>query len=361
MNILFVNSTRAWGGVKTWSIDMAQALTRLGHETTLVGRPGPFVDKALKLGIKAKAHAFGFDFNPVSIAFFLKFYRTHKTDVVICNISKDLRTAGAAARLAGIPVVQHLGSPGDVSNRLKTRLTQRLLRPGLLACSEYVRQKLLVSVPLYRDYPFEAIFPGTAIPPLPPDSVHAPRVIVATSQLNPDKMHIHLLEALAALRKDGYDFHCIIAGTGRDEDMLKQACRDMGLDERVEWTGFVTDVAAQLRRADIFVLPTGCEPLGIALEEAMANGLVPVSRNIGGPTEIWHPEHTDLLVPHEGDGRAFHDVLARLLNMPDNDLLALKRAFHAHAGKTFSLDGQAERLASWLERFIAIGSENIGK
>ncbi|MGE4421169.1 MAG: glycosyltransferase [Pseudodesulfovibrio sp.] len=353
MNILFVNSTRGWGGVKTWSIDMARALAGLGHETALVGRPGPFVDKTRKLGIKAEAHDFGFDFNPASIAFFLKLYRELETDVVICNISKGLRTAGAAARLAGIPIVHRLGSPGDVSNRLKTRLTQRLLRPGLIACSEYVRQKLLVSVPVYRDYPFEAIFPGATINPVPPGSVNTPRVIIATSQLNPDKNHIHLLEALAALMRDGYDFRCIIAGTGRDEAMLKQSCGDMGLNGRVEWTGFITDVAAQLRRADIFVLPTGCEPLGIALEEAMANGLVPVSRNIGGPTEIWHPGHTDLLVDPEGGGPEFRDVLARLLDMPDNDLLALKREFHAHAGRTFSLDGQAKHLAAWLERFIA--------
>jgi glycosyltransferase involved in cell wall biosynthesis len=234
-------------------------------------------------------------------------------------------------------------------------LTQRLLKPALVTCSNFVRQALLRSVPIYRDYPFEFIYPGTEISPAPPASVNAPRVIVATSQLNPDKKHIHLLEALAALMRDGYDFRCIIAGTGRDEAMLKQVCRDMGLDERVEWTGFITDVAAQLRRADIFVLPTGCEPLGIALEEAMANGLVPVSRNIGGPVEIWHPAHTDLLVPPKSDGRAFREVLARLLDMPDNELLALKREFHAHAGRTFPLDGQAARLVDWLERFIADG------
>jgi glycosyltransferase involved in cell wall biosynthesis len=353
MNILFVNSTRGWGGVKTWTIDMAQALAGLGHETAIVGRPGKFVDKALKLGIRAEAHRFGIDFNPVSICYFLKLFRKLKTDVVICNISKGLRTAGVAARLAGIPIVHRLGSPGDVSNRLKTRLTQRLLRPGLIACSEYVRGKLLVSVPLYRDYPFEAIFPGTKINPALPDSVNEPRVIVATSQLNPDKKHIDLLKALAVLMKDGYDFRCIIAGTGRDETKLKQACEDLGLSDRVEWTGFVTDVAAQLRRADIFVLPTGCEPLGIALEEAMANGLVPVSRNIGGPTEIWHPGHTDLLVDPRGGGAEFRAVLAQLLDMPDNDLLALKREFRTHADKTFSLEGQANRLAHWLERFIA--------
>jgi len=352
MHVLFVNSTRKWGGVKTWSINMAQSLRELGHKAGIVGRPGPFVDKARNLGIPAEAHGFGADFNPVSIAFFFKLFLARKPDAVVCNISKDLRTAGIAARLMGIPLVHRLGAPGDVVDSPKTRITQRLLKPRLLACSEYVRKHLLKSVPLYRDYEFTAIFPGTSPAPEPPAKVHAPRIIIATSQLNKDKQHIHLLQALSALKNQGYDFRCIIVGTGKDENNLKQACADLGLDGVIEWTGFVTDVRVQLARADIFVLPTPCEPLGIALEEAMACGLVPVARNAGGPTEIWHPGQTELLVPPESNDKGFRQILARLLDMSDDDLLALKREFHRHAGRTFSQIGQAKQFLAWLEPFV---------
>ncbi|MCJ2164163.1 glycosyltransferase [Pseudodesulfovibrio sp. S3-i] len=331
---------------------MAQAIRQMGHKSGIVGRPGPFVDKARSLEISAWDHAFGFDFNPASIAFFLNLFKKQRPDAVVCNISKDLRTAGVAARLAGIPIIQHLGSPGDVKNNFKTRLTQRLLRPCLLACSDYVRQRLLQSVPLYQSCIFDYIFPGTRINPVPPETVRTPKVIIATSQLNQDKRHMDLLEALAALNKNGYEFRCIIVGTGKDEYNLKQACHRLGLDELVEWTGFVTDVRAQLQRADIFVLPTGCEPLGIALEEAMANGLVPIARNIGGPTEIWHPQWTNLLIEPLSNEIGFQQAIAGLLDMADVDLLALKRDFHTHAGKTFSQEGQAKRLLTWLEQCI---------
>ncbi|XXJ20128.1 glycosyltransferase [Desulfovibrio caledoniensis] len=352
MNILFVNSTRKWGGVKTWSLDNALAMRKLGHDAAVVGRPGPFIDKARALGIPATEHAFGFDFNPLSILFFLRLFRTHRTEMLILNISKDLRTAGVAARLAGIPMVQHLGAPGDVQNRFKTRLTQRLLRPALVTCSDFVRQALLRSVPIYKDYPFEFIYPGTEISPAPPASVNAPRVIITTSQLNPDKQHGHLLEGLSLLKKDGYDFRCIIVGTGRDEKRLKQQCRKLGLDKQVEWTGFVKNVQKELQRADIFVLPTGCEPLGIALEEAMANGLVSVARNIGGPPEIWPPKLTGLLVEPAGEGKEFRAILAKLLNMPKDQLLSLKRTFKEHAEKTFSIDKQARELLAWLHEIV---------
>lgn len=352
MHILFVNSTRKWGGVKTWSINMAQSLRALGHKASIVGRPGPFVDKAKTFGIPTEAHGFGCDFNPVSLIFFAKLFLKNRPDVVVCNISKDLRTAGIVARLMGIPLIHRLGAPGDVTDSLKTRLTQRLLKPHLLACSDYVRRRLLESVPVFQNYEFTAIFPGTRVTPKPPSKVGTPRTIIATSQLNADKQHIHLLEALAALKKNEYEFRSIIVGTGTEEQQLKKACSKLGLDDWVEWTGFVTDVQAQLAKADIFVLPTPCEPLGIALEEAMANGLVPVARNVGGPTEIWHPDRTNLLIPPQSNAQGFHDALASLLDMSDRALLDLKREFHTHAGKTFSQEGQAEQFLAWLKSLI---------
>ncbi|WP_272701273.1 glycosyltransferase [Desulfovibrio sp. Fe33] len=351
MNILFVNSTRKWGGVKTWCLDMAESLLRQGHKTWIVGRPGAFVEKATHLGIPAAAHSFGFDLNPLSIIFFLKYLSKHKIDVLVCNISKDLRTAGVAAKILGIPVVQHLGAPHDVVNRFKTRATQRVIGAHLIACSNFVLKSLTKSVPLFNDYDFTAIFPGTRPNPLSPSRNHSPRTIIATSQLNRDKGHSHLLEALAGLKHKGYEFKCIIVGTGKDEQALKELCQSLGLHDEIEWTGFVTDVTAELERADIFVLPTLCEPLGIALEEAMANGLVPVARNIGGPPEIWHPDMKELLVEPQSNSAGFEKALARLLDLPDEELLAMKQAVHAHAVTTFSLDTQAQKFLNWLETF----------
>lgn len=352
MNILFVNATRKWGGVKTWCIDMAESLRRQGHGTWIVGRPGPFVEKAGLLGIPAAAHSFGVDFNPLSIAFFLRFLSRNRIDVVVCNISKELRTAGVAARLLGIPVVQHLGAPHDVVNRFKTRVTQRLVGAHLIACSRFVLERLTNAVPLFKECDFTAIHPGTRPNPVPPSGNHVPRTIVATSQLNRDKGHRHLLEALAALKRRGYEFRCVIVGTGKEEAALRELCRSFGLDDVVEWTGFVTDVQGQLARADIFVLPTICEPLGIALEEAMANGLVPVARDRGGPPEIWPPELRELLVSPQDPGAGFERALARLLDLSEEELLAMKRAVYAHAAATFELDGQARKFLAWMETFV---------
>lgn len=331
---------------------MSESLIRHGHQAFIVGRPGAFVEKAVQLGVPAQAHAFGFDFNPLSIAFFLRYLSKNRIDVLICNISKDLRTAGVAAKILGIPIVHRLGAPQDVVDRFKTRITQRITGAHLLTNSDFVRDKLLRNVPLYEQYDFGAIFPGTRPNPVPPDTCHSPRTIIATSQLNPDKGHTHLLQALAALRDRGYAFRCIIVGTGKSEAQLQQMGRDLGLDDRIEWTGFVTDVQSHLLRADIFVLPTFCEPLGISLEEAMANGLVPVARKAGGPREIWPPDLEHLLIHPKSNEQGFEAALKQLLDTSDKELLSMKKYVHAHACATFSLDTQAEKFLHWLKRFV---------
>ena len=61
MRICFVNSTRKWGGVKSWTLDVCQGLAGRGHDVSIIARPGSFVDKAVSLGIQAKAVSFGPD------------------------------------------------------------------------------------------------------------------------------------------------------------------------------------------------------------------------------------------------------------------------------------------------------------
>lgn len=347
MNFAFVNSTRKWGGVKTWCLDMGVALKAQGHGVFLFGRKGPFVDKALALGLSARAVCFGSDINPGVILFFLRFFQRERIDTVVVNVSKDLRSAGIAARLAGVQVVHRIGSPGDMRDTFRTRLTHGLVRPRLLCCSEFTCRGFLQTIPSFRKYDALALHPGTAVPERLEIQPHEPPVIVATSQLNPDKCHEDLLLALARLRDEQVAFRAIIVGTGSAEAELKALCTRLGLDSLVTWSGFTTDVKGRLRQGDIFVLPTGCEPLGIALEEGLAQGLAPVARNNGGVPEIWPLACREYLVEGEEGPEAIYRALKNLLGLPREDLLALRRAAWEHARTAFPIETQARKFAQW--------------
>jgi glycosyltransferase involved in cell wall biosynthesis len=348
MNIAFVNATKKWGGVKTWCLDMGTALAAQGHGVWIFGRRGPFVDKARRLGLGARAVSFGFDFNPLLILYFVYFFLSRHVDVVVVNVARDLRTAGVAARLLGLQIVQHVGSGGDFEDQFLVRQMQRLLKPRLLCCSEYVRERILIHVPSMRGAEIHALHPGVRVPEAPDLQVHEPPVVMATSQLNADKHHEDLLEALARLMLDGMPFRAVIAGTGKLAEALKTKASELGLDDRLEWTGFTPDVPALLRRGDIFVLPTLIEPLGIALEEAMAAGLAPVARAGGGVPEIWPVACGAYLAPPAAGADGLERSLRELLALPGHELLALRRAAWEHARTQFNLPDQAARFAAWM-------------
>ncbi len=155
MNIAFVNST-ADGRSQDMVPQHWKGSGRERHGYTCTDAR-PFPKKAQELGLNAQEVRFGVDGNPLTIWFFLQEFRKYNIDVCICNVSKDLRTAGIAAKFLGIPIIHRLGDPGDLKNRFKTWATQYFLKPRLLACSEFCKAGLIRSVPMLGKYAFQAI------------------------------------------------------------------------------------------------------------------------------------------------------------------------------------------------------------
>jgi phosphatidylinositol alpha-mannosyltransferase len=101
--------------------------------------------------------------------------------------------------------------------------------------------------------------------------------ILYLGRLVPRKGCAQLLEAVSELVKgeDTPDFRVVICGTGPLEGRLKKYVTGQGLDNVVEFAGFVTeaDKPRYYASADISVFPSsGGESFGIVLLEAMAGG-----------------------------------------------------------------------------------------
>jgi glycosyltransferase involved in cell wall biosynthesis len=80
----------------------------------------------------------------------------------------------------------------------------------------------------------------------------------------------------AAARAAGEcDFHLVIAGRGGDSQRLKKLSKQLGSDDSVSFTGFVSDsdLPALYNMADCFVIPSTAELQSIVTMEAMASGL----------------------------------------------------------------------------------------
>lgn len=302
LSVCFVNATRKWGGVKTWCINTACDFEKMGVRCVLFGRDHRFIDKAKDKGLDANWIHFGFDYNPATIWKFYKLFKKENIGCVIVNIGKDLKSAGIAARLLGISVIHRIGSPGDVRLTLENKLLHLLIHPAIICCSEFTRKGFLRNLPYLKRFTSTAIHPGVEISKHPLSASKTYKIIT-TSQLNKDKGHIDVILACKILSDENIDYSLNIVGEGSLSAQLQQKVHDLGIEEHVTFSGFKKDVARELRSADFFILPTHCEPLGIALEEAMANGLVPIARNAGGVPEIWPDFLDENLLPREWRAR----------------------------------------------------------
>lgn len=78
----------------------------------------------------------------------------------------------------------------------------------------------------------------------------------------------------------------VAAGQGPDEEMLHSLHRDLGLDDRVRFLGYVPDAARLIAAADVFVLASVHKGLPVAVMEALALGVPIVATRAGGVPEL---------------------------------------------------------------------------
>ncbi len=78
----------------------------------------------------------------------------------------------------------------------------------------------------------------------------------------------------------------LICGKGRDEEQLKQLCKDYGVEDRVIFMGYRKDIEEIVKISDIFMLVSWQEGLPLAVVEAMAGGLPIIGSDIRGTNEL---------------------------------------------------------------------------
>jgi glycosyltransferase involved in cell wall biosynthesis len=106
--------------------------------------------------------------------------------------------------------------------------------------------------------------------------------LLTTMRLEPEKNHLELLHALRALTLEGHDLELTIAGDGSMRPTLEAAIDELDLRDRVTMTGFLTDLQPLRRSSHVFVCSSTNEGLCRNVLEALADGMLVVSTDVGG-------------------------------------------------------------------------------
>jgi glycosyltransferase involved in cell wall biosynthesis len=176
---------------------------------------------------------------------------------------------------------------------------------------------------------------------LPPDAVIVQFVGKLTAQKHVDRM-LELAKQLEATPA-----HVMIAGSGPLEETLRASAVSQGL-RNITFVGFVNQatIAEVYAAGDIFVLPSEGEAWGLAVNEAMAAGVVPViSSEVGAAADLITPGDTGFVFTF-GDWPAMTDHVRRLvLDAPLRHRMAdSARARVQHYGYGAAVDGIIECL-----------------
>ncbi|EAQ25683.1 exopolysaccharide biosynthesis GT4 family glycosyltransferase EpsE [Roseovarius sp. 217] len=196
-------------------------------------------------------------------------------------------------------------------------------------------------------------------PYLPP-APGAPLRLFSCGRLHRVKGHQDLLSALRLLLDRGIDVQLDIAGeddaggTGYRAE-LQAHLEALGLGAHARLLGAVSgaEVRRHLLAADVFVLASWHEPLGVAYMEAMACGVPTIGTDAGGVRELIDPGESGLLVsPKSPQGLA--EAIATLADDPA--LCArLSEAGRARVVQDFRSSQGAETLIAGANRAMARG------
>lgn len=136
-------------------------------------------------------------------------------------------------------------------------------------------------------------------------------VIGLAALLRPEKNHLQLVDAVAALRERGIAARALMIGEGERRAAVEARARELGVREHVVITGFQRDVRPCVAACDVAVLCSLTETFSLAAIEAMALSRPVVHSEVGGAAEMIVPGRNGFLFP-VGNTAALVDRLATL-------------------------------------------------
>ncbi|WP_417547439.1 glycosyltransferase [Marinobacter segnicrescens] len=141
-------------------------------------------------------------------------------------------------------------------------------------------------------------------------------IMGTVARLDPVKNQPMMLEAFDRVLKQHPHSWLLIVGDGPDRPKLEAMSRDLGIDGRVIFVGFIDQPATYLAAMDLFLLTSNTEGTSMTLLEAMSLGIPSVLTEVGGNAEIIEQGKTGILTPI-GDAEAFAEAISRFIMEPE--------------------------------------------
>lgn len=327
MRIAFFISSLSRGGSERVLVNLAEYFSGRGYEVSLVtqhkadreytigkGIERIFSEPAKEEQAKSRIRNFFRRFSKLR-----GIWKEKRPDLIVSFIGKNNVMAVLTSRLLHIPVVVCVR--GEPSEEYHSR-TLRLAAWASFRLADGIVLQTRESLDFFpRAVQKKAVILRN---PLNPAFIRTPyqgereKRIVAVGRVDANKNHEQLIRAFAAIAGSYPEYCLTVYGEGELRSGLVRLAKELGLSGRVSLPGAVSDVAAAVERAAVFVLPSFSEGMPNTLLEAMALGLAVIASDCpsGGPRALIEHGVNGLLI-RPGDRKNLEENLQKLLDNPD--------------------------------------------
>lgn len=314
MKIVLIGSMKGEGGIPTHMAGLSRQLLRRGHDLKILRKS-----------------------NLIPIAATLRYMTqlTDRVDIVHVQGLEDMPSLAASCiagrtYVGGSLVTAHGSGESYWRKSHLNYVTRRsVLRrfDTVISVSNHLEQRMVKLVgnapPHHR-----TIYNGVDTELFRPSSnpVEAKRrlglegehVLLCVGRLSPEKGLATLISSLPMIRQEIPNARLLICGKGKMESQLRTQSQALGVDGIIEFRGSVPQeqIPPYYDAADVVLVPSIKEALGIVNLEAMSMMRPVVASKVGGIPEIVKNNETGLLVP-PSDPSSLAEAVLKLHGDPE--------------------------------------------
>ena len=326
MKILFIANHLNVGGISSYLLTLAGGLKQKGHQVCLASGGGELEDKFIQAGVillkvplKTK--------NEISPKIFFSFWKLNRAikQFNIDLIHSHSRTTQVLGELLGRAQGKvHIFTCHGFFKPKFLRRSFGCWGQKVIAISQQVKEHLIIDFKLDENK-ITVIHNGIDTQNFG-DCVsrdqlrwklglQADFLVGIIARLSNVKGHIYLIQAMPEIIKNFPNTKLLIIGQGKTKEALIKEISNLGLKDSVLFIPEAKNTQEWLAAMDVFVMPSLQEGLGLALMEAMAQGVAVVGSAVGGIKSLIQDKTNGLLV-EPADASGLSKAIITLLGNP---------------------------------------------
>ncbi len=363
VRIVHVNTERTWRGGESQVFNLVRGLRDMGREVETVTLPGSvLMARCREISLPVFELEMRSDADLPAVLRLARHLRKHPCDILHAQTSRGHSIALLARKLgvkARLVVHRRVDFPIRRNPPNLWKYRHRLV-DGYIAISRVIRDILLdagvapervtvinsgIELKRFTDVGDHRVSVRGELG-IPLDA----RVIGNVAALAWHKGQKDLLGAMPRVLEAIPDARLVVVGGGEERESLERMAGDLGLGDRVVFTGLRQDVPRLLTAFDVFCMSSYLEGLCTSVLEAFAMKVPVVATRAGGLPEMVDHERTGLLTP----ARDPEKLAVSLIRLLADRALAIRVAEAAHrlVHERFGMERMVSRTAELYQELL---------